>query len=95
MSTTKQICDLLTDMIAGKSSMSEVCNAIMDIILHAEESSHQVGYSEGKHFGYERGYEEGRRDTMRNVENNVMGYNSLSGYDRERLMRIVRTGSPY
>jgi len=95
MSTAKLICDLLTDMITGKSSMAEVCNTMNKMLQQAQENGYVIGHEEGHRKGHEDGYENGRRDAMRNVESNVMGYNSLSGYDRERLMRIVRTGSPY
>jgi len=95
MIEAEDICKLLTELLTGKSSMSEVCNAIMNFIKESEEHAYNIGSGEGFKHGEQTGYEQGRRDAMRNVESNVMGYNSLSGYDRERLMRIVRTGSPY
>jgi len=97
--TGKMISDGLLNYIKALSindaDKGQLVISIEDEITGQCEATREIAYHEGHRKGYEDGYSEGRQDAMRNVESNVMGYNSLPGYDRERLMRIVRTGSPY
>ena len=87
--------NLIYAIVVNQPLRDKLVDAVKEELDVESEASYQGGYTDGYRKGKEDGYEEGRMDVIRQTTENVMGFNGLSGYDRERLLRIVRTGSPY